>query len=98
MLGPVIISFKGPTFFASEDEDQFFGWLYSLPEYKDIRGRGTTLDLELTHPVSADTVRQLLILFHRWCIDLGPLLPLRSPVTDSFVLWDTSLREASSGA
>ena len=95
-LGPMIISFKGPIFFASEDENQFFGWLYSLREYKDIRGRGTTLDLELAHPVSTDTVRQLLIVFRRWHVDPTPLVHLRSPETDSFVLWDTSLWQASS--
>jgi hypothetical protein len=94
----MIISFEGPTFFAPEDEDQFFGWLYSLPEYKDILGTGTILDLELATPVSADTVRQLLVLFRRWCIDPKPLLSLRSPETDNFVLWDTSLQEVSSEA
>jgi hypothetical protein len=94
----MIISFRSPTFFASEDEDQFFGWLYSLPEYKDVRGRLTTLDLELADPVSAGSVRQLLVVFRRWYIDPAPLLPLRSPETDSFVLWDTSLGRASSGA
>lgn len=94
----MIISFEGPTFFASEDEDQFFGWLYSLPEYKNITGTGSTLDLELASTVSTDTVRQLLILFRRWCIDVRPLLPLRSPETDNFVLWDISIHESSSGA
>ncbi|MDL5364321.1 hypothetical protein QSH18_01745 [Xanthomonas sp. NCPPB 2654] len=94
-LNTVIISFEGPTFFAPEDEEQFFGWLGSLPEYKDIRGKGTTLDLELAHPISADTVRQLLVLFRRWCVDPDPLRPLWSPETAGFVLWETSLREAS---
>jgi hypothetical protein len=94
----MVISFEGPTFFAPEDEDQFFGWLYSLPEYKNIVGIGTTLELELASPVSADTVRQLVVLFRRWCIDPRPLISLRSAETDNFALWDTSLQEAVSGA
>lgn len=92
----MIISFESPTFFAPEDEDQFFGWLYSLPEYKNIVGAGTTLDLELASPVSADTVRQLLVVFCRWCIGPGPLMSLRTADTDTFALWDSSLQDASS--
>ena len=94
----MIISFEGPTFFAPEDEDHFFGWIYSLPEYSNIVGAGTTLDLELAPPVSADTVRQLLVLFCRWCIGPGPLMSLRSAETDNSPLWDASLQDVSSGA
>lgn len=97
-LGPVIISFEGPTFFVQADEDQFFGWLRSLPECQDIRGIGTTLDLVLAAPVSSDTVQQLVVVFRRWNIEVTPLLPLRSLETDDFVLWNMALREESSGA
>lgn len=94
----MIVSFKGPTFFVPEDEDRFFNWLYSLSEYKNILGAGTTLDLELVSPVSADTARQLLVVFRRWGIDPSPLTSLRSAETDNFVLWDTCLQVASAGA
>jgi hypothetical protein len=94
----MIISFEGPVFFASADEDQFFRWLASLPEYQAIRGIGTTLALTLSTPVQPETVRQLLVLFRRWHLDVTPLLALRSPETNGFVLWDTALGEASSGA
>ena len=87
----MIISFEGPTFFASADEDQFFRWLASLPGYKDIRGSGTTLELALDGPVDPDTVVQLLVIFRRWLIDVTPLLPLRSQETSHLALWDTSL-------
>jgi len=98
VLGPLIISFVGPVFYASADEDQFFYWLGSLPEYKDIRGTGTTLALTLSTPVQPDTVRQLLVIFRRWHLDLAPLMVLRSPETNGFVLWDTALQQASPGA
>ena len=94
-LGPVVISFEGPTFFAPADEDTFFRWLASLPEYKDLRGAGTTLELTLDSPVGPDTVRQLLVIFRRWLIDVAPLLPLRSPDTNTLALWDTALDGAS---
>jgi hypothetical protein len=91
----VIISFEGPVFFAPADEDQFFRWLSSLPEYRTIRGMGTTLELALSHPVQPETVRQLLVIFRRWHVDVTPLLPLRSPETNGFVLWDTALGQAA---
>ena len=91
----MIISFEGPVFFAAADEDQFFRWLSSLPEFQSVRGIGTTLELALGHPVQPETVRQLLVVFRRWHLDVTPLLSLRSPETNGFVLWDTGLGEAS---
>ncbi len=91
----MIISFEGPVFFATADEDQFFHWLSSLPEYRDIRGRGTALDLTLTTPLQTETVKQLLTIFRRWHLDVTPLLFLRSPETSHFALWDSALGEAS---
>lgn len=93
----MIISFEGPVFFVSADEDQFFRWLASLPEHQAIRGVGTTLELTLSTPARPETVQQLLVIFRRWQLDVTPLLPLRSPKTNGFVLWNTSLGEASSG-
>lgn len=86
----MIISFEGPTFFAAADEDRFFGWLASLPEFRAIRGVGTMLQLDLAVPISSDSVRQLVVIFRRWRVDLRPLQSLRSADTDDFVLWDTA--------
>ena len=94
----MIITFNGPTFFASEDEDHFFGWIYSLPEYVQVVGAGRELDLELSSPVSDGTVLQLLVLFRRWCIDPTALLPLRSAATSDCVLWSAQLPAASQEA
>jgi hypothetical protein len=91
----VIISFEGPVSFAAADEDQFFGWLSSLPEFQSVRGIGTTLELALSHPVQPETVRQLLVVFRRWHLGVTPLLALRSPETNGFALWDTGIGEAS---
>lgn len=85
------ISFEGPVFFASADEDQFFHWLRSLPEYQSIRGEGLELTLALSDPVQAETVRQLLVIFYRWKLDVTPLLPLRTSETSDFSLWDAPI-------
>ena len=89
------ISFEGPIFFSPADEDRFFNWLYSLSAFEKVVGSGTALHLHLREPIDLDTVQQLLILFRRWCVDIAPLLPLKSPSTARFTLWDTELTEAS---
>ena len=87
----MIISFDGPVFYAQADEAYFFNWLQSLPEFQEVRGVGTTLHLSLNAPISPESVRQLLVIFRRWRLALGPLLPLRSAQTERFLLWDTDL-------
>ncbi len=93
----MIINFEGPTFFAQADEDCFFHWLASLPEYKGIRGTGTTLELTLQGPPELESVVQLLVIFRRWLIDVNPLLPLRSAETTHLTLWDAALAARSPG-
>ena len=87
----MIISFEGPVFFSPADENHFFSWLGSLPEFQSINGFATTLELELRPPVQADSVRQLLVVFHRWHLDTTKLVALRSPETDGFVLWSATI-------
>lgn len=91
----MIISFDGPVFYAQADEDQFFNWLRSLPEFQEVFGVGTTLHMSLKAPVSPETVRQLLVIFRRWGLSVGPLQPLQSTHTEGFVLWNTDLGAAS---
>jgi len=91
----VIIAFESPVFFAPTDEDQFFSWLKSLPEFESINGAGTTLYLGLGQPVHPETIRQLLVIFRRWHLDIVPLLPLRSPETIGYVLWGAGAEEAA---
>ncbi|WP_145985409.1 hypothetical protein [Marilutibacter maris] len=88
------ISFDGPTFFAQEDENRFFNWIYALPAYEEIRGRGTMLDLKLCDPVDVDTTTQLLVIFRRWRIDVEPLLPLKTGEVAGHALWESDLVEA----
>ena len=91
----MIIAFQGPVFFAATDEDQFFGWLRSLPEFQSIRGIGTTLELDLAEPVTAETAKQLVVIFRRWQLDVASLSTLRTAATTDFILWDTGLSDAS---
>lgn len=89
------IVFECPIFFAIEDEDRFFKWLYSLPAYENVVGSGSSLHLSLGDPVDSSTVEQLLIIFRRWCIEIDALLPLKSTETEECELWGTELKEAS---
>lgn len=89
------IIFKGPTFFAQEDENHFFEWIYALPSYLNITGKGLDLHLELKEPVDKETVEQLLIIFRRWNVDVASLKSLRSEKNKGFILWEVDLTEAA---
>tara|TARA_R110000782_G_scaffold65058_12_gene132496 strand:- start:5127 stop:5360 length:234 start_codon:yes stop_codon:yes gene_type:complete len=64
----MIINFTGPTFYHQEDENVFFGWIYNLPGYVDIKGKGIELFLELDKDATEDTLNQLKAIFKRWDI------------------------------
>ncbi|ELA3118073.1 hypothetical protein ACA689_004201 [Vibrio vulnificus] len=80
------IIFQGPTFWLSEDEDKFFEWIYSLPNYKAITGCGLDLNLELSTPIEQSTVNQLFIIFKRWEIDFSPLKIFKE-LNNSHISW-----------
>src|SRR5262245_1309896 len=86
----------GPWYFAQADEDRFFEWIYSLPAYKNVEGRGTKLHLTLGDPVDDETIKQLLVICRRWHIDISPLAPLRRRSNERFVLWRQDLATAAS--
>ncbi|WP_051750047.1 hypothetical protein [Xanthomonas arboricola] len=81
------VQLEGPLFFAREDEERFFNWLYDLPAFLDVEGRGCVLHLRLTAPVDVDTVEQLLVICHRWKIDNAPLAPLKLGAVADHILW-----------
>jgi len=87
---------KGPTFFGAEDEERFFAWMYALPAYQQVIGSGRHLHIHLREPVDDETVRQLVTLCRRWCIDITPLRKLRRAGNERFILWDQTLPEAAS--
>ncbi|MGH1379709.1 MAG: hypothetical protein ACRAU9_02150, partial [Shewanella xiamenensis] len=82
----VQITVKGPSFWCQEDEDKFFEWIYSLPNYQSVTGRGLDLIIELNEPVSQSTINQLFVLFKRWELDFNSLAPLKN-VNKSHVAW-----------
>ncbi|WP_198781125.1 MULTISPECIES: hypothetical protein [Shewanella] len=80
------ITVKGPSFWCQEDEDKFFEWIYSLPNYQSVTGRGLDLIIELNEPVSQSTINQLFVLFKRWELDFNSLAPLKN-VSKSHIAW-----------
>ena len=73
----MIFTLTGPVFWATFDEDAFFSLIYRLPSFKSVTGRGLELDIEFTKELDSEIVEALLIIMHRWDIDLTPLLPYK---------------------
>ena len=63
------ITFPGPTFVDAEDEDKFFGRLYSLPGYLNVVGMLRKLTLSLEEPIGEDCAKELREIFQKWGID-----------------------------
>jgi hypothetical protein len=89
------ITFKSPIFYSIEDENTFFHWIYGLPAYENVTGYITDLNLQLKSPVDETTVRNLLIIFRRWCIDITPLLPLKTVKNQNLALWNSGIEQAT---
>ncbi|XPF94895.1 hypothetical protein ACM9HF_02465 [Colwellia sp. RE-S-Sl-9] len=77
---------QGPTFWEPVDENKFFEWIYSLPDYHSVSGQGLDLFIELNEPVKQDTINQLFILFKRWELDFNSLIPFKA-VNKSHISW-----------
>uniref|UniRef100_Q0HUF2 Uncharacterized protein n=1 Tax=Shewanella sp. (strain MR-7) TaxID=60481 RepID=Q0HUF2_SHESR len=82
----VQITVKGPRFWCQEDEDKFFEWIYSLPNYQSVTGRGLDLIIELNEPLPQSTINQLFVLFKRWELDFNALAPLKN-INKSHIAW-----------
>lgn len=85
------IAIEGPLFYAREDEDLFFSCIYGLPGFKQVRGQGTQLKIEIEEPVTDEAVMKLLVLCRRWSISVVPLLELRRKSNQATSLWDQEL-------
>ena len=64
-----------PHFYSQGDEDRFFACFYALPEYVAVTGRLETLTLALKAPLSRESFRDLVALFHRYKLSLTCLKP-----------------------
>ena len=82
---------EGPTYYDKEDEAIFFACLYSLPDYKEVIGKGRKLHIQLKEPVTEKTIIQLLILCRRWRIDIAPLLKFRHSSNNDIGLWEQEI-------
>lgn len=62
-------------FFSQGDETAFFGWLNNLSIVEKIEGSGTTLLIKVHYStVDEEGLRELLAIFHRYCIDMRQLI------------------------
>jgi hypothetical protein len=61
-------------FFSPNDEQAFFKWMGALSCVKAFAGRGDTIYLTVDKSlVDDDALRELLALFHRYCIGMEQL-------------------------
>ena len=82
------ITINGPTFYHSEDENIFFSIIYGLPEYKEVIGKGRELEISFNKEISDETVMSLLVLCHRWGIDIEPLIKFKNEINSKSKLWE----------
>nr|WP_086938584.1 hypothetical protein [Thaumasiovibrio occultus] len=87
----MIVTIQGPSFYGPEDEEVFFGCLYSLPEFEKVVGVGLNLDIHFKAPVSGDVIKLLLVICRRWGIDVSPLRKHIDDLDVDSLLWDDDI-------
>jgi len=85
------IVIEGPRFYDQEDENIFFNCIYALPEYKEVKGKGLNLHIQLKEPITDSTVIQLVIICRRWQIAIEPLKVLKKPSNADLSLWEKQI-------
>jgi hypothetical protein len=61
------------VYFSASDERAFYQRLKQLPELKNISGSLDRIELDFDDPLSEESLRELLALFHRYDMDMRPL-------------------------
>jgi hypothetical protein len=64
------------VYYSQGDEDRFFGCIYALPEYVEIKWDGSALQLTLRKPVSGKSFNELRGLFLRYGVPISSLQPM----------------------
>jgi len=62
-------------YYSRGDEGRFFGCIYALPEYVEVKWDGAALQLTLKTPLSRKSFQELIALFKRYQVPLRSLRP-----------------------
>ena len=89
------ITIEGPSFYDEEDENVFFGCIYALPSFVEIRGHGVELTIEFESEPAEESILRLLVICRRWVIDIGPLRTYKEKYRPECYLWGNSLPEGN---
>lgn len=82
---PIALKITRLRFFSEGDETAFFGWLKNLNFVESVQGREDNIFVEVDHSaVDEESLRELLAIFHRYCIDMRQLIVFDS---DEFSDW-----------
>jgi hypothetical protein len=77
------ITVDGPKFYSSEDEKWFFTWISKIKAVTRMSGHLRTLTLQVEN-IDDESLRELLALFYRYNVDMGPLAQFRSDASRSW--------------
>ena len=85
------ICIAGPFFYDQEDENVFFGCLYSLPSFNKVRGHGQELTITFDNEPDEEIVIRLLVICRRWGINIDPLKVYQKLYNSDCFLWESDI-------
>jgi hypothetical protein len=85
------ITIEGPSFYDQEDENVFFGCIYALPSFVEVRGHGIELTITFETEPTEETILKLLVICRRWGIEIGPLRTYEEKYKSECYLWDNAI-------
>ena len=85
------ISIVGPSFYDQEDENVFFGCIYGLPSFVEVRGFGMELTITFEVEATEEIIIKLLVICRRWGIDISPLKKFENTYNSDCYLWKNTI-------
>ncbi len=85
------ITIEGPSFYHQEDENLFFGFIYDLPSFIEVRGHGVELTITFEIEPTEEIVLKLLVICRRWGINITPLRVFERKYKSECYLWENAI-------
>jgi|SRR5687767_14732795 hypothetical protein len=85
MKGQVTITVRGPRYYSSRDEEQFFSWLESIGCVQSVGGSGVDLEIILAaRRIGQRDLLEMVAIFQRYKLNMRPLALLDTRRVDWF--------------
>lgn len=85
------ITIDGPSFYDQEDENIFFGCIYGLPLFVEVKGHGIKLTITFEKDLPEEIILKLLVICRRWGIDITPLKPYKEKYKSESYMWENAI-------